>query len=503
MILPSSDPRRVLPRWHSPEVSAQRPDTHSLVAGTIQPEHPSNPTEVFRRAADFAACPDDAHAGDLVSVALIARRPEVAQEAAQWILNSETASALMRQLAQMIINPEVADAQGVLAVPTDVSGTNRVVVAQRIATLRRRLSLAPDNPMAWAELARQHTLTGHLGKAKDAMRVAITRAPHDRYLLRATARLYHHTGELERAHALLARAPRTPSDPWLIAAEITFASLSDQDPRFVRAGRRLLESGVPPVHLSELASVLATLELDAGHSAHARRLFRRALVDPAENALAQAEWAAAHINLDVEPYLHSVPSSWEARALAAAAAGEPGVTISEAWGWFYDQPFASGPAVFGSYHAAKHGRFSEGANFARDGIAANPRSFLLRNNLAFCLAKIGDTDAAEQQMHFIKSEQLNRDQRATVEATHGLIAFRSGRSAEGAARYRRALDALPDGERRLLALINLAVETLRIDPQLGNSLARQSHEAANRLGIRADREAWLMQLKPGPSSTQT
>jgi tetratricopeptide (TPR) repeat protein len=408
----------------------------------------------------------------------------------------------MRRLAQMAINPEVTDAQGLLAVPTDVSGTNRTVAAQRIATLRRRLSLAPDNPMAWAELARQHTLTGHLDKAKNAMRVAITRAPNDRYLLRATARLFHHMGELEKAHAVISRAPRTPSDPWLIAAEITLAGLTNQDSRFVKTGRRLLESGIPPIHLSELASVLATLELDAGHSTHARRLFREALKDPAENALAQAEWAAAHIRLDVEPYLHSVPSSWEARALAAAVAGEPEITISEAWGWFYDQPFASGPAVFGSYHAAKHGRFSEGANFARDGVAANPRSFLLRNNLAFCLAKIGDTGAAEQQIHFIKKEQLNSDQEATVEATCGLIAFRSGKPKEGAARYKRALELLPDGESRLLALINLAVETLRTDPTQGDSLARQSYETAGRLGMRADRAAWLTQLKPEPSDTK-
>jgi len=498
MIRPTRDPRRVLPRWHSPAASAQRPDTHSLHAGSIQSAPPANPAEVRRRAADFAAHPDDAHAGDLISVALIARQPAVAQEAAKWILGSESASALMRQLATMTLNPAVSDAQGLLAVPTDVSGTNRTVAGERIATLRHRLSLAPDDPMAWAELARQHTLTGNLKQAGAAMRVAITRAPTDRYLLRATARLHHHVGDPERAHSLLARAPRTPSDPWLIAAEITLANLTERDSRFLRAGRRMLDSGIPRVHLSELASVLATIELDAGRTTHARRLFRKALEDPNDNALAQAEWAAPHINLDIGQQLRTVPSSWEARALAAAAADMPEATITEAWGWFYDQPFASGPAIFGSYQAAKHSQFQQGARFAAEGIVANPKSFLLRNNLAFCLAKQGDLPGAEAQLRSINNEQLDDDQRATIEATHGLIAFRAGKLAEGADRYRRAMDAFTSPESKVLALINFAVETLRVNPDDGQTLARRSHEEAAKLRTEHDRAAWLRQLETGP-----
>lgn len=430
-----------------------------------------------------------------MSVALIARQPTVAKEAAEWILASESASTLMRQLATMTLNPSVSDAQGLLAVPTDVSGTNRTVAAQRIVTLRRRLTLAPDDPMAWAELSRQHTLTGSRENAKAAMRIAITRAPTDRYLLRATARLYHHVGDPERAHSLLARAPRTPSDPWLIAAEITLANLTERDSRFLRAGRRMLESGMPPIHLSELASALATLELGAGRATHARRLFRKALEDPNDNALAQAEWAASQINLDIGQHLRTVPSSWEARALAAAAAGAAESTVSEAWGWFYDQPFASGPAIFGSYQAAKHSQFQQGARFAEEGLVANPMSFLLQNNLAFCLAKQGDLARAQEQLRSIRTDQLDRDQRAMIEATRGLIAFRAGKPAEGTARYHRAMEALTSPENRLLALINLAIETLRVDPRDGGTLARRSHEEAAKLGAPHDRKAWLRQLE--------
>jgi tetratricopeptide (TPR) repeat protein len=401
----------------------------------------------------------------------------------------------MRRLAEMVLNPQINDAQDLTVIPPDTSGTDREVAGQRIAALRRRLALAPDDPMAWAELARQHTLTGSLKNAKAAMRVAITRAPTDRYLLRATARLHHHIGDPERAHTLLAQAAPTAGDPWLIAAEITLANLTGRASRFLRTGRRMLESGIPPIHLSELASVLATLELDTGRAAQARRLFGKALEDPNDNALAQAEWAASHINLDLSQHLRTVPSSWEARALAAAAAGEAEVAVKEAWGWFYDQPFATGPAIFGSYEAAKYGQFQQGAHFASRAIVANPTSFLLHNNLAFCLAKQGDLAGAEEQLRSIHTDQLDRDQRATVEATYGLIAFRAGKPVEGAAMYTRAMEAFTSPDNRVLALINLAIETFRVDPHVGEALARKSHEEAGKLGAPRDRKAWLWQLE--------
>ena len=43
--------------------------------------------------------------------------------------------------------------------------------------------------------------------------------------------------------------------------------------------------------VSELISELATLDLQSGRDKRSRQLFVRALVDPTENSLAQAEWA--------------------------------------------------------------------------------------------------------------------------------------------------------------------------------------------------------------------
>jgi hypothetical protein len=53
-------------------------------------------------------------------------------------------------------------------------------------------------------------------------------------------------------------------------------------------------------------------------------------------------------------------------------------------------------------------------------------------------------------------------------------------------------------ESRVLALINFAIETIRVDPQTGSMLARQSQAEAAKLSSLSDRTAWLKQLERVP-----
>jgi tetratricopeptide (TPR) repeat protein len=493
MIASSRADRKVLPRWHSPEVSAQRPDTHSIRVPAPAEDTNLGVDELRRRETEFLDDPTDAHAGDFVGAALLARRPERAVDAAAWLMSSGTSSLLSRRLAQRVLQPPVSDDQEHLAVPADMSGTDREIVGRRIQTLRTRLSDAPRDPMTWAELARQHALAGSEAKALEAMRVAIAQAPSDRYLLRAAARLYHHVGDHGSAYALLRRATRTPTDPWLVAAEIASADLAGRSPYFVKVGRAMVESALPPEHLTELASALGTIELEAGERRRARRLFAKALEAPNDNALAQAEWAATRIALEVEPHLQQ-SDSWEARAIAAAAARDSARAVIEAWGWFFDQPFATDPPIFGSYHAAKSLDFAEGARFAEQGLAANPNAFMLRNNLAFCLAKLDRVREAEAHLTMLRSQLHGPEQAATFKATQGLIAFRAGDPDTGSRLYREAIGATNDRDSQLLALINFAVESVRADPTSGAAIARQAQDEV-RHGIgNVDARGWLRHL---------
>lgn len=497
MILPSDKSRRVLPRWHSPAISAQRPETHSLWTGSASMTSDrgrSAAQALEKRLADFEAHPSDAYAGDLAGAALVAGQGSVATKAAEWLLASPSSSALARHLAESILHPGLAEGQRQLAVPSDMAGTDRVIARSKIKALRQRLALAPNDPLAWAELARQHALTGSAGHARRAMRVAVGAAPDDRYLLRAAARLYQHGGDPERAHSLIVRAIRTPSDPWLVAAEIALADLAARRPRFVKIGRQLLDTALPPAHLTELASALGTLELDTGGTRRARRLFKKALEDPNDNALAQAEWAAPKIDLDLQAHLDAVSSSWEARALAAASAGDSQQALREAWGWFFDQAFASEPAIFGSYQASKAKNFTEGVKFAEQGVAANPDTFALRNNLAFCLGKLDRLTEARKQLEYLASQPRTLDQQATLYATSGLIALRAGKVAEGTRLYRLAISEVPNPDGKLLALINFAVEALRADRDSGEAIARRARQEASKLPQDRNVSAWLGHL---------
>jgi hypothetical protein len=110
------------------------------------------------------------------------------------------------------------------------------------------------------------------------------------------------------------------------------------------------------------------------------------------------------------------------------------------------------------------------------------------------LAKVGKITDARRHLDLISKDGLSRSDRATIEATRGLIAFRSGDPNDGTRMYQHAIEMLPTRESRVLALINFAIETIRIDPQVGDALARQSEEEAAKLSSPSDRAAWLRQL---------
>ena len=153
--------------------------------------------------------------------------------------------------------------------------------------VRRKLNAYPRNPILWTNLARLYTSLGVQDKATRAMRVALSLAPENRFILRAASRLCLHQGEPEEAHQILLRAPNLTADPWLLAAEIATASARGKTSRLVKTGRNLLESPRhSPFDLSELASALGTLEIMEGNRRAAHRLITVSLGKPTENSIA-------------------------------------------------------------------------------------------------------------------------------------------------------------------------------------------------------------------------
>ena len=201
--------------------------------------------------------------------------------------------------------------------------------------------------------------------------------------------------------------------------------------------------GRPPFQVSELAAAVATTELAAGKHRLARKLFRLAVVNPAELGLAQTVWAAREVDNSIRvPGPSALRGSAEACARDALAQLQWGEAEKASKVWHHEEPFATTPAVILSSLRTTHLGDHDGAvQAANAGLVANPRHPPLLNNRAFALATLGRLDDAEADMEVVKNEGAAQDvtNRICVAATEGLIAFRRGRLEEGEHHYRRAM----------------------------------------------------------------
>jgi Tfp pilus assembly protein PilF len=486
---PKSD-RNVIPRWRGYRETLL---VGELEAPALRGERPwaSRRGGLRARTAEWEQTPKLSFAADLVGSAVVLGASEEALEAARSLLAADLASPLLKAAARSLIE----DAEGETG--RGVLEPREAPLAEEIGRLRRSNRRNLRNAIRWCELSRFYTIEGQERKAERAMRVARGLAPRERYVLRSAARLEIHQGRPDRAAALLRGPAAESGDPWLLAAGLGAAAVAEERSRLVRTGRQVLTSGAySSFDTSELASALGTIEVREGNDRGARRLFRRALEDPTDNSIAQAEWAQAHAGGIVIPeQTLAQAASWEARALRAAQEGSRREALREAWAWHYDQPFASRPAELGSYHASVEYDFESGAKIVEAALPANPREFLLLNNLAFCLASLDRPEEAARHLAAVRVSELDTENRATYLATRGLIAYRQGNPEEGHALYERSIATWRNPEARALAMIMRAREELIARTGGARSAAAEARAAGEEVASR-EIEAWLGQLDP-------
>jgi tetratricopeptide (TPR) repeat protein len=485
---PRSD-RKVVPRWRSFHASLALGELLPLPNAREQRAEPTGKDELGHLRADYRANQIGPIAADLMGAALVLGQRETVLDVAEAVLENQiSATATARRLAERLMEadgntPAAVQADQILELEGDA----------RRGELRRQLRESPRNALRWTDLARLQTIIGKERHAHRAMLTARGLAPEDRHVLRSAARLAIHRHRPDEARAMLRAVPRTRRDPWLLAVEISAADIAGERSPLIRVARQMLSDGRFADHeLSELASVLATLELDAGDLRSSRQLFRQALVDPSENAIAQMTWAAPALGVKYDEEALAQPTSWEARAITARRSGEWRRATQEARRWLEDQPFASRPAEFGSYEAAKGGDFKTGLSFAEDAILANPKEFLLRNNAAFCLLSMDETERAKSHLSEIDTKQLEPHNIVTLTATWGLYHFRSDAPDRGRELYLQAIRSSRNPTSRALATIMLAREEMRV----GLANAGDTRERATKLAERdePDLAAWLGQL---------
>jgi len=486
----SEDPdRQVIPRWRSFKSTLDHGELSSLSL-------PIDPHD-WRGALDELSKDWSHHKGistaaDLLSAAFVSGRESDAADAARFLLTQNGVPFGARTIAAICLQklgergPLITEALSQVdpaESPVSHSAHERQFQIE-IHTAREQLSNYPRNAALWSNLSRLYASVGSLKKAKGAMRVALGLAPENRFILRAAARLMLHHREVRQAHLLLASAKTLKHDPWVLSAEIATAGVLGRTSKNIKLARKMLETGrFNPIHVSELASALGTLEAAAGNRKASRLLISQSLQSPSENAVAQAAWLARNAGIltstGVEVSLSAEATAWQSFRVANWSRSIQGTRD-----WWADQPFSSRPAIHGSHIASTVLEdYDQAIEFAQFALLSNPGDVCLYNNLAFALAQQGNVMRAAKELSRIDRTSVSAAQLIYVLATAGLIEFRSGRIEAGRALYRESFDVARDFnlERGKLALVYLALEELRSGLPSAEESRRKALDAASGL----------------------
>lgn len=457
--------RDVIPRWRRFGVTVRMGEVRPLGDGGPPKEWPLDGLNEAVRA--FETSPGFSTAGDVLSHAVVlGLRNEHGEAAANLILDSpDQTGRLLGDIARRYLADEISHSTLIDSGPL----FNEREFRERVGFMRAILRREPRNSIRWADLALSYVGLGQMEQAERAIGIALNLAPHNRYVVRSAVRLYLLLDRADKARGILT-LPDILRDPWIHASELTVSEILDRSPRGIKAAREAIEENrFAPWHLSELASELATIDLRAGKDRQAKRLLRFALLNPTENSQAQASWAIREHNVNIaieEP--EDLPLSNESKARWFEVNGDYEAALEEARAWQIDQPFDPAPALFGSYIAAVAlDRHEDAADFAAQGLIANPGNAMLHNNLAFALGSVGRVEEAVQQVRRMGPAEDAAGE-ATMDATRGFVLFRSGDPVAGRVYYRSAVNAFAkqnDSERGVLASLLWAREEILADTQ--------------------------------------
>ena len=440
--------RRVVPRWRFLSDRIRAAELSGDPRQRRAPEY--EPSYLQQRVLDWRQSHSFATAADLLTGAVTAGRAPEAADAAAFLLEGrgKVTSSIVR-LAETYLRLSVVPGS------SDPNTQRRLLLApdlvsqarETIRTARRKVSRNARNAEAWLDMARAYAILGQKSHSERSMSQALRVAPDHRMVLRAAARLYVHLHEPERASRLLSQHARTRHDPWLLASEIAIASLTRQTSKHLRSAYSLVESRqLPPAHVAELLSALATVELDKGDLRHARRHARESLIEPNDNCVAQARWLAVRLpQVIVTNTAFETEQSYEARCWRALRAGDWSGALAESHAWLLDEPYSSRPAIIGSFIGATLTEdYQFGAACAEVGLQADPTSRTLRNNLVVTLAYLGEMQKAWHHFGLVRRSFDSDYPEYVFEATQGLLLFRMRDDRGGRHHYGRAMDLAPD-----------------------------------------------------------
>jgi tetratricopeptide (TPR) repeat protein len=475
--------RNVIPRWRDFRSTVVLGE---LDSSKVAPDSRSRVGDLSAAVSDWNEHRTASFAGDLISAALVAQNFQAARDASEFVvsLGPETSPQLRALAMRILVGQAPTEAEALK--PLNIEMDPMFRRSTEISEARRRLSDYPSDAVLWMDLAFLYAVRGHSQKAERAVRIALNLAPSNRFVLRSAARFFIHIGRLDIALDIIRKSPNYRLDPWLAASEIAVALAAKRDPWSTKHAYKLLSEGTfAPRHLSELNSAMGTLEFHSGGSKKAKKLFRRSLLDPNDNSLAQARWIWRQVwgnQMDLKVAEFKIDRPFEAATIEALGQSDWERALDSSLKWLADQPFSEEAARFATYIASTiFEKFTLSESIANFGLVTHPGNPGFQTTLAFCYACTGRRHEAFDQLSKIKNPGAEDWIEAGIEANYGLLAFRNGDNAIGRKRYGAAVaiaDRLDDKRTKVAALVYWASEEIALPDSQSVSLLATAQEAA-------------------------
>jgi Putative Zn-dependent protease, contains TPR repeats len=436
----SLPPRRLIPRWRRTSATLNLPEATYSVGK--RSNLVALDTDRFERVLEeWKESPTTGLLGDLLSFSVDPSLAPAVIEVAEKALAEGFHLSPAQRLIVLSLTGEESER---LVIPGALgTGVCNPAIQRQVAEIRRILSVNYANPLVLLDLAQFQVASGQAKRAERTVLSALSLSPYNRVIIRTLARLYVHMSKPDKAHALIKGHVLTPTDPWLMASEVSLADLSGSSSRFASKGFRFVrDKAASSADLTELAGALGVSELKAGSVGRARDMFRLALTNPNDNVIAQAvtHQSSLGFHLDQPVLREAISTAQEAQLLIAWNSLRVDVAEQNALMWHDEEPFSSRPLQFLTALYAVQKRYTEAENLALRGLIADPDELALLANYAYALASSGKLDAADRVLQKMLSVGHGRYD-AIALATKGLVALKRGQLALGDALYSEAMGA--------------------------------------------------------------
>lgn len=454
--------RELTPRLRDYKTTAALGELNSLSKTTLYTSSVIS-NEVDIKFKEWQSEKTISFAADLLNSAIIVNDINTAKQASDFILSSkENVNSSLINLAKSILSADTN-------VKQDRTMLNNEILRKSISEYKIKLKKYPQNAIGWCELARLYTFIKQYDKAELALKKALILSPNNRFILRTAIGFYTHLNDPEIAKFVLNKSILLPSDPWLIANDIVLSDILDYRSKYIRDGKRHIESNnFSNKNLTELSSALATIELTKGSMKKAKKLYSISLKDPTDNTLAQAMWAKDRSkNIIENEHIEKIdiPFDFEAKFYVYRQTGELDKSLIEIDRWINDQTFSKDPYSWGSYVASVGLRkYNVAIKILHKGLEFNPNDFTILNNLVFSYANLGDIN----QMNYYYNKLTNvynndkaGDNDVVFFATSGLFFYKSGNIELGRKGYESSIKISKEKNNKnaeILAKIYLAKE---------------------------------------------